>query len=497
MGGFVQSAYPQDLEQATESGADPLLFESNIALSQESYQEPVVLSPAQAELIFPDEDAAIKAADLVSASTLTALPDPTYIIEDIQIRGNSSTLDSYILKNAGLKKGQHINLELLQNARLQLLSTNLFESVGIQLQPGTQKSFIKLTLHLKEQNYLWVEDIFLGSSKKSIYWQGFDIAYNNAFGAGQRIRMAFVANTQSDYALELSYGAPNILDSGFSLQGTFFAKASHEDLFEHRLQEKHSTFTYERLGANLELAYNYKYLKLKLALQSERFNTSMPPDIPYTEIQYAPHNVHTSLALSIAYDSTDHVFMPQRGLLFQLDLAGSHKAVLSDFSYYKVQFNHLSNFTFKQNHTFRLRLFAGIVAPTAPFYELFYISDYYDLSPSRTLGINMSRARPYDLFNTAANNEDYEHILARLSLEYAYRFKFKAPELKALEIFLQPALLSSISTSNLFYHIGIIPANEYYQLIPINASFDFGLRFATTFGNFSLSLSKLIPLFYR
>ncbi|MFA5624158.1 MAG: BamA/TamA family outer membrane protein [Bradymonadales bacterium] len=479
---------------ATEQTFVDAEFESDASVDVQNAE---FISPEFADEIFGTELGL--AGEIVAAPQQKNLPDPTYIIEEISISGNSVTLKSYIRRNFSLRKGQHINLVLLENARLELLSTGLFDSVEIKLRAGSQKSYIKLELQLRERNYVWVEDIFIGSSKKSKYWHGFDLAYNNMLGVGHRLRMGFVANVINDYALEISYAAPNIVNSGFSLSGDFFTKRSHEDIYEKPPSSRdleHLSLVYERLGGRLTLGYGYKFFKLRFSLFAERLRFDSSRFIHKTNFR-AGTSLHSGLALILGYDSTDHVFIPRSGFLFQLELSGALKRVLSDYSYFKVQVSHQSNFSFSQDHTLRLHIFGGIIAPDAPFFEYFFIGDYYDFLPSRVLGINMTNSPALDIFGTGAANENYENLLIKLSFEYAYRFKLKTAELKAMEVFFQVTALSSISLEDDSFWVGLKPRDTETWGFPINASLNFGLRFATSFGNFSLSLAKVFPLAYR
>jgi outer membrane protein insertion porin family len=211
------------------------------------------------------------------------------------------------------------------------------------------------------------------------------------------------------------------------------------------------------------------------------------------------------LSLGFEYDKRDSAILPSRGTLagFSGDLASG--LMLSDYEFVRMQANVNHWVSLPWGHVLRVGGFAGAVFGYAPFFYKFFVSDLTDLQPSRILGLNLDhRPAPNligalqcgDAFDnscgTAISQMRQEELAARLDAEYTWplargRRKF----LKNADAFVLLGIYGLADPNDLRVSV---PGYQGAARLPIDLTFDLGVRLDTQMGVFQLGLAKILWL---
>jgi hypothetical protein len=211
------------------------------------------------------------------------------------------------------------------------------------------------------------------------------------------------------------------------------------------------------------------------------------------------------LTVGFTYDKRDSASLPSRGLLasFTGDLASS--LLGSDYEFVRLQSSVNRWSQTRWGHTIRLGAFAGAVFGDAPFFYKFFVADLTDLMPSRILGLNLDHRPAPNLFGvfqcghafqagcgTAISVMRQENLAARIDAEYVWpvvrgRKKF----LRSADAFALIGLYALADQRDLRL---AIPGFHGIARLPIDLTFDLGVRLDTQAGVFQIGLARLIWL---
>src|SRR5690348_15525453 len=121
------------------------------------------------------------------AALAQAPADPPLVVESLECRGNVSTSCEFILGQLYLGKGDRVDEEEIQNAKLRLLWLRNFRSVSIYLEKGSQRGFARVVIEVTEASAI-SKEVTLGFAALddvlSQVVQG-RWADNNLFGNGK------------------------------------------------------------------------------------------------------------------------------------------------------------------------------------------------------------------------------------------------------------------------------------------------------------------------
>lgn len=438
------------------------------------------------------------------------LPNPEYLVENIHIAGNTHTSRERILRIMQLDESKKLTLEALEDCRIRLALSGLFENVEMNLIPGAQRSSLKIDIYLKERSPLQINQYFFGTDAKSPYWHGLDLTWLGAFHPFHQIRMIYAATSSNDFTIELQYRIPTIHDLPISITAGIHALKSHEGIYGIRPIQSPSHFgahpprlehiddlAFQRHGASLGVGY---------ALASHwRFSlrTSYSRITRQNRLMTVTNSLHDylspgasnlfDLGAAVAFDTRTAHEMPNDGHYVSLFASGTFKTHnFSSYEYIRLALAHQSNIQLSSPvHILRINTFIGGVFGDAPFFEKFFFNDFYDLAPSRIAYLNPSQRGAFDLFSTGADTLGYEDYIARLSISYAWQ-----PVEQKIEFF---ALVSGIwSDSAESYPVKIAnPSNAKRDTFPVDLSLNAGIRLKTDYGLFSLTLAHIFNLIPR
>jgi hypothetical protein len=224
------------------------------------------------------------------------------------------------------------------------------------------------------------------------------------------------------------------------------------------------------------------------------------------DLAIEPGNSFVSmLSLGFTYDKRDSAILPSRGTLasFLGDL--SSPLIGSYYQFVRLQTSVHGWFPLKWGHTIRTGLFAGAVFGYAPFFYKFFVTDLTDLQPSRILGLNLDHRPAPNMFGffqcgktfssrcgTSVSQMRQEELAARVDVEYIWplvrgRHKF----VKGADAFFLFGLYALADPKDLTL---AMPGYNGAARIPVDMTFDAGVRLDTQIGVFQIGLGKLLLL---
>ncbi len=448
--------------------------------------------------------------ELVADSTEARLPNPQYRIESVRVIGNRENSQDNILKMLDLSDA--MTMDELEEARIHLAMSGLFESVDMKLRPSHERGGIDVELRVVERSHIQFNNYFIGSSEKSPFSLGLDVTWLAPFATNHRFRMAYGATTSNDYTLSLNYLIPTIARMPFSLMFSIQSLHSHEDVFgpsyfrsdfpkPSEQADAPDPFDYldslvfERHGASVGLGYaplsNVRLMFRLEYMNLLRENDELQVQDELDDFMRSGHSNLTAAELNVAYDTRAGRQLPNHGHFVMLDLKGTAKTSASDYSYFKMQLAHQSNFRVAPQHIIRLNTFGGFVVGDAPFFEKFFFNDFYSMAPARFYMLNPSSRGALDLFKTGASGLGYEDFLVHLALSYAWQ-----PKERQIEVFVTAAATwaDSLNTTNVM--LGVQP-RQMRDSFPADVSMNVGVKFKTNYGLFSITLSNVLDLVVR
>lgn len=438
------------------------------------------------------------------------LPNPKYYVENIHISGNKHTSRERILKIMQIaddpdSPDKFLTTDQLEDCRIRLAVSGLFENVEMKLMPGSQTGRLRIEIAVDERSPIQINRYFVGTDSKSPYWHGLDVSWIGAFSSPHRMRMTYAATTASDYTLDLHYFVPSIAKLPISLMAGIHTMNGHEGVFGPAFKAVRSPendnvhlddMSFERHGASLGMGFavsdNFR-LHLRTAygrLRRQNRDKALESGLDvYLKRDWS--NLFNG-SLTLAFDTRSGHEMPNDGHAAAFSVGGTFKTKASQYEYIKLMFMHQSNVRLgSPSHILRISTFLGGVWGDAPFFEKFFYNDFYDLAPSRIGLLNPSERGAFDIFKTGAKGLAYEDYLAHLSVSYAWQ-----PIPQRIEFF---GLVSAV-WANSAHNRQIRIANKSYvnrSPFPVDLSFNAGVRLRTDYGLFSFTLAHIFNLIPR
>ena len=166
---------------------------------------------------------------------------PRVFVERIDIEGNTRTLDRVIRREIDLVEGDPFDAEEIREARADIRGLNYFETVDIEVEPGTAEDRAVLTVDVQEKSTGSLS-FGLGYATDSGIIGNVALSERNFLGRGQTVRSTVtVAGETQIY--DFSFIEPRFLDRDLSLgfRG-FFLEDDRSD---------ESSFDQNRAGFNL------------------------------------------------------------------------------------------------------------------------------------------------------------------------------------------------------------------------------------------------------
>jgi len=448
-----------------------------------------------------------------------------YELETIRIRGNRRTYDRVILRYVPFRPGDEIDVDdpQLELIRFRLLGTGFFSDVQLSLSKGPKRGLVILNIDVKERNTIVVNDLWLGlsadappdgSSRPLTAFGGLDIAENNFYGTGISLGGA-LALADQQYAYRLRFTDPSFLRSKWIVSTAllwneardfFGTKGVLSDVVPGAVQPDYSVAEYKRIGGELSLGYDIgPSTRIRGGYHFERINARLPrAALHFRGLDIEPIEFHlidgpsllSYLTLGIDDDTRDDPVLPSRGHWIQLGVDLGLPTLGSDYAFVRFQGRAgqwwslpWGNFG---GHVFRLDAFGGSVFGTPPLFMRFFVGDLSDFIPDRALDLNFDRRPPPNFMHTTVGEMRYEELAFRLNGEYRIPIYRGHRSIYGIDLFGSAGFFLIASQRDISS-----PARGYtgFERVPIDLTFNAGVRISTSAGGFLLGTSNVLSFF--
>lgn len=439
------------------------------------------------------------------------LPGPVYLLEAIEIEGNTKTSDATILFFVHIEEGETFSPDdgRLGKSQVHLLATGYFSEVELSLEKGSERGYVVLVIRVVERSTFVFRDLVLGFSDVTSYG-GLSVADYNFLGRGINLGGGLVLG-DPHVGVDLRFRHPFIFRSRFSfglgaywLQGDDYMGYNDVHAFWPGLSDPQTRFarvsTLRRGGMlnldfelvpqlNLGLEYRFEVVDATLPIAASHQVGGETEPIDFGLLP--GRSFISSISGIIEYDSRNDPFLPSRGLRLALTAEFSSPIIGSSYSFTKFVFNYDQLFVLPWKHSLRLSFMAGIIAGRAPFFERFYIGDLSDFLAERVLGMAFEHRRSPNLFDTSIKDMRYEDIAAKLEFEYVISLYRHVKGVYGVDFFFSFGLFTLARSKDLRLSRG---KYEEVSPFPLDLTSDIGFRMDTGIGYFEISLSNLVGL---
>ena len=238
-------------------------------------------------------------------------PGEMVYINDVEISGNTRTIDRVIRRSIYLAPGDKYSYTDFQDSITELKKTGYFDDVKIEKKRVADN---KITLLVK------VKEAQTGSITGGIGYGSYDgflisaaIADKNVFGSG------IDTSVNVDYSSKslkgsISFYNPRVFDTHYSLSGSIYN--TNNDYY---------SYTEDKIGANLSVGRRFtRAISGSIGYNIERsklsdLDSSLEPTL-YT----SGNTLKSAITVSAKYDTTDDYYLPREGVeaISSVELAG-------------------------------------------------------------------------------------------------------------------------------------------------------------------------------
>ena len=442
-----------------------------------------------------------------------------YVLEGVEIRGNTSTLSRVILRSVPFKRGAALDVDdkELQLTRFRLLGTGFFRDVQLSLRRGTRRGLVILVVDVVERNTVIVNDLWLGLSADAepngrarplTAYGGLDVSEQNLAGTGIALGGA-IALASGQLALRTRFSDPGFLGSSWTAEAQLLYNNA-KDFFGARdvlvddpsqtTTQDYAVASYRRFGGRVGAGHELGNVATRLFLdyRIEKIDASLPLAASHVrglDVEpidfYLPRgsSVLSTVSATLVHDTRDEPFLPTRGTHVLAVAEASLSPLGSDYPYAKLVLRASHWIPLKWDHVLRLEAIFGGVFGTAPLFEKFYVGDYTDLRPHRALDLAFDRRAAPNFFGTSIAEVRYGDYAARVDAEYRIPLYRGRQSIYGADVFGSVGLYSVATSQDLQTR-----ARGYsgVQSVPFDFTFNFGLRADTAYGGVSLGIANFL-----
>ncbi len=444
------------------------------------------------------------------------------MLESIAVRGNDRTQSGVIEHVVPFRTGEPLDVsdQRLGDLRFRLLATGFFDDVRITLERGTARGRVVLVITVRERNTFTIEQLAIGVSEGlndprtsgAAVYAGGSVAETNLLGTGSTLAGAFLLSAPQQ-AIRMRFYEPSLFGSPLALSLAGFFASGREAFGNGRVlvapplppdggfRPEDAAFAivrYHRGGAEIGSGLLLDpTVRFDLRFHVEAIDVLSRPDaaseLRGSEVRPIDFHIRdgtsivTALTLELSHDARDDVVIPREGRVLHMRADLGTRLFGGDYDYVRVQALYREWISLPEwEHTLRLSLFAGAALGDAPFFSRFYAADLGDLVPGRILDMSIDRRGAPNLLGTAIGAYRIGELGARLDVEYAIAVARPSPEVRSIWIFANAGLYL-LADSEIFLR----PTPGYVVSVPLDLTFDAGVRIETAIGVFSIGLSTL------
>ncbi len=305
-------------------------------------------------------------------------------IARVHFEGQEITRLSVLNRDFSLRSGDLFQRRQAQHAVNNLYGTGLFNSVTLLPQAGPEGW--ELIVRLREKKYT----ILRLGSRYDLERNGrafLEVAHENTFGSGNDIILHGQYGDR-DHKLFLQYNADRLADSYLSFQATIRQEYAKRFYYKNFI----GVGEYERRANGAHLSLGMQIARLGMLSGFIRLEKMNIHRLSGSIIDAGEMDLNT-VGLSSVVDTRDQIPFPTRGKyhIFTYEVS-SGKVLGADISFFKVQNQLTTYWTFRNRNTLSPRLIWGTSDLTTPFSEHYRIGgedSFYGLREEEWSGRNI------------------------------------------------------------------------------------------------------------
>lgn len=446
-----------------------------------------------------------------------------YTLENIELRGNSKTHSRVVLRYVPFRPGDVIDVDdaRVELARYRLLGTGFFRDVQFSLRKGSRPGQVVLVIEVEERNTIVVNDVWMGlaadadtrgKQRPLTAYAGVDIAETNLAGTGITLGTA-VGMARNQLALRLRFLDPAFLGGTWMTSGTLLYNDAQDYFGNARVfvfpnvltgnNPDYAVLQYRRFGGSVGVGRDLSIsTQLWANYRLERIEADVPSAASHIrgargEIDREPIDFHvlpgrsilSTVSTTLQYDTRNKPFLPTRGWFVTATSEISLAPLGSEYSYTRVDIQTSKWWPLPHDHVFRLELFAGAIAGSAPFFERYYVGDFSDFRADRMLGLNVERRPVPNFFGTDIEQIRYGDYAAKINGEYRIPLYRGVRSVYGIDVFASAGIYGVAAARDLSD-----PPGGYSgaALVPIDLTANVGFRMDTSAGGFTLAFANVL-----
>jgi outer membrane protein insertion porin family len=443
-----------------------------------------------------------------------------YTLERIEVRGNTRTARSVVLRYLPFKPGQLIDASdsAFQLARYRLFGTGFFLEVDFALEKGTRRGRVILVVEVVERNTIVLNEISLGLSKNAntrgealplTGYAGIDVAETNLAGTGITLGGAAAMGT-NQLGLRARFLDPAFLGSSWMVAGTLLYNDAIDFFGNSRVrfaapgqEQELSDFAildYQRFGGAIGvgrdlsvptqvwLHYRLESIDASFPLTASHFRGEDLEPIDFNVIR--GRSVLSTVKLTLQHDTRDHPFLPTRGWLLTTSAELALLPAALDYDFQKVEIRTSRWWPLPwSKHVLELQVYGGAIAGDAPFFEQFHVGDFSDFRPDRVLGMNFDRRPPPNVLGTEIAEERYGEYALSITAEYRIPLYRGRRSIYGIDLFASGGIWGVANRGTI-----TDPPTGYsgFSRVPLDLTANLGFRVDTSAGGFTLAFANAL-----
>jgi outer membrane protein insertion porin family len=307
------------------------------------------------------------------------------IVERIDIFGAHKTKPQVIHRYLSFGEGDMLTPEIIEHAYQALAATNFFKRVDFSTAPGSEKGRVIVVIEVQERRWPTLEFAGGYSELDGWYFSPIGVRYDNLFGSGHFLNLRIIFGDRVG-GLNFRFQQPHIFNSDLHFQLDMDVLGRN---FIHYFDGREAVQRVDNATLRLGLAGSQGLGKFisggyqistvtpdSFAVLSangqrvEDFPPSIADDLGKTDIG--------AFWLRLQADTRDNAFFTRRGIWGALSVEAADpqfggtirftRSILDGRFYQGIK-----------NSVIALRVKAGVISDTAPFYERFYLGGAYSL----------------------------------------------------------------------------------------------------------------------
>lgn len=364
---------------------------------------------------YPDLQPVVEADVPTVNVTITVTEGEQYVVNRIDVSGNTTTRDDVIRREIMLVEGGTFNTEALRVSLRRLNQLGFFkpiedgESVAITPVPGNERS-VDIRLKVEEENRNQIS-FGLGVSQVDGFFGNVGFQTSNFLGRGETVSLSLQrGQTASNYqiAATRSYIAGRPIGAGVT---AFSTKLDYQD--------GTGTVYYSevRQGGSLSLSMSRGFLRYGLQLARESINTQLLNSFTSATGLRDGRYEEARLSPSMTYNTVDHPVFPRRGLRLSgsVDLAGGWLG--GTLRYIRPEGEAQGYLPLGRRFAIGGRVTSGALRPYGETDALPYYRRYFLGGETSIRGLEVRTVGPYNDNNQPAGGDKFVLFNAELSVD--------------------------------------------------------------------------------